>query len=325
MKYLLTGGYGCIGSWIAKTLVEKGQSVAVYDLVENTKRMALIMPESQIARIRFVQGDVQDGARLREVVGAQKVTHIIHLAGLQIPVCRSYPVKGGMVNVIGTVNVFEAAKAHREQVQRIVFASSGAAFGPPEVYPPGPLPSDSPLKSLTHYGVYKQCNEGNARVYYHEDSISSIGLRPWTVYGPGRDFGLTSDPTKAIKAALLGRAFTIQYGGRTNMQFVDDVAKAFIRCNEAPFTGAKTYNLRGALVHVDEIITTIEKIIPSAESLITHTENEIPCAIDLDDSDLQEEIGDLQSTSLEEGIGKTVEIFQGLRDEGHLDASELES
>ena len=135
MKYLLTGGYGCIGSWIAKTLVEEGCSVAIYDLVENTKRMALVMPEAQIARIQFVQGDVQDGVRLREVVGAEKVTHIIHLAGLQIPVCRSYPVNGGMVNVIGTLNVFEAVKAHREQVQRIVFASSGAAFGPPEAYP----------------------------------------------------------------------------------------------------------------------------------------------------------------------------------------------
>ena len=324
MKYLITGGYGCIGSWIAKTLIEQGRSVAIYDLVNDTKRMVLLMSEAEIGQVQFIQGDVSDGARLAKVVGVEEITHIIHLAGLQIPICQAQPAKGGMVNVIGTLNVFEAAKAHRDQVERVVFASSGAAYGPPEDYPPGPLPSDSHLKPATHYGVYKQCNEGNARVYHHQDGISSIGLRPWTVYGPGRDFGLTSAPTKAIKAALLNRPFTIPYGGRHNMQFVDDVAKTFVRCNEAPFSGNRTYNLRGEMVDIEDIIATIETVIPSAKGLITHTEDEIPCATDLEDSDLQLEIGDIPKTSLQEGVRQTVKIFEKLQDEGRLDTSELD-
>ena len=61
MKYLITGGYGCIGSWIAKNLLEQGQAVAIYDLVENTKRMGLIMAEGDIDRIQFISGDICAG------------------------------------------------------------------------------------------------------------------------------------------------------------------------------------------------------------------------------------------------------------------------
>ena len=90
-------------------------------------------------------------------------------------------------------------------MQRLVYASSAAVFGPPEHYPPGPLADDVPLTPTTHYGFFKCCNEGNARIYFQDLGLSSIGLRPWTVYGVGRDFGMTSEPTKAIKSLALGR------------------------------------------------------------------------------------------------------------------------
>ena len=73
--------------------------------------------------------------------------------------------------------------------------------------------------------------------------MSSIGLRPWTVYGVGRDFGMTSEPTKAILALALGRPYHITYGGKQDLQYVDDVAKTFLRCLVAPYHGAKSYNL----------------------------------------------------------------------------------
>ena len=65
MQYLLTGGYGCIGSWIVENLVDEGHDVAIYDLVEHTARMALIMDEEEIARIRFIEGDIADGTTSR--------------------------------------------------------------------------------------------------------------------------------------------------------------------------------------------------------------------------------------------------------------------
>ena len=108
------------------------------------------------------------------------------------------------------------------------------------------LDESAPLVPRTHYGVFKHCNEGNARVYFSDHAISSVGLRPYAVYGPGRDFGITSGPTTAIKAAVVGQTFEIQFGGPVSMQLVDDTAKTFIACAESKNKGARVYNIRGS-------------------------------------------------------------------------------
>ncbi len=248
MHVLLTGGYGCIGAWIVRNLLGRGERVSIYDLKEDPRRLRLILPEEQVRKVRFLQGDVTDLPALCRAIAEQGVTHLIHLAGLQVPTCRADPLLGARVNVVGTLAVFEAVRQAGGQVQRLVYASSAAVFGPPQDYPPGPLADDVKLTPSTHYGYFKCCNEGNARVYYQDFGLPSIGLRPWTVYGVGRDFGMTSEPTKAIKALALGRPCHITYGGWQDLQYVDDVAKVFVRALEAPYQGAKSYNLRGDVV-----------------------------------------------------------------------------
>ncbi len=324
MQYLLTGGYGCIGSWIVKNLIEEGHDVAIYDLVEHTGRMALIMDEEQIARVRFIEGDITDGPHFARVVGETGASRIIHLAGLQVPVCRADPVKGAAVNVIGTLNVFEAARIHGDIVRRIVYASSAAVYGMEEDYDSGPVDNDAVLRPVTHYGVFKQCNEANARVYFLDHGISSIGLRPWTVYGPGRDFGLTSDPTKAVKAALLGRPYVIGYGGRNDMQYVNDTACTFIRCAEAETARAgRAYSIRGAVVNIDEVIASIERVVPDAEGLVSHLDVNLPIAPDLDDRALREDVGDMPCTPLDDGIRETWNVFRRHQEAGTLSTDDL--
>src|SRR5271168_1761205 len=145
MTVLPTGAYGCIGSWIAKNLLDRGDRVWSYDLREDPKRMRLIMPAEQVRQVTFVAGDVTDLPRLRSVLEAEKITHVVHLAGLQVPTCRADPMLGAKVNVLGTLAVFEAVKALGSQIQRLVYTSSSAVFGPPEAYPAGPLDDDVPL------------------------------------------------------------------------------------------------------------------------------------------------------------------------------------
>ena len=151
---------------------------------------------------------------------------IIHLAGLQVPTCKADPVAGAFVNVIGTLNLFEAAKA--VGAERVVYASSAAVFGAGE--PATPVDETAATEPATHYGVFKRTNEGNARVYFLDHGLNSVGLRPLTVYGVNRDTGLTSDPTKAMKAAVLGVPFQIRFSGATDFQYVEDTAAAFIAC-----------------------------------------------------------------------------------------------
>jgi len=324
MRVLLTGGYGCIGSWIVRNLLERGDQAWIYDLKEDPRRLRLILSDDQVRQVSFVPGDVTDLANLRDNLQRHAITHVIHLAGLQVPVCRADPLLGAKVNVLGTLAVFEAARQSEGQVQRLVYASSAAVFGPPADYPRGVLSDEVALRPSTHYGVFKCCNEGNARIYHQDHDLSSIGLRPWTVYGVGRDFGMTSEPTKAIKSLALGRPYHITYGGWQDLQFVDDVAKVFVRCLEAPYQGAKSYNLRGDVVDLPAFHQALCAVDPAAAQLITYGERQIAIAYDLDDSALQRALGPLPRTPLVEGIRRTLEQFRRLQTEGRLDTADLD-
>ncbi|MBX9681610.1 MAG: NAD(P)-dependent oxidoreductase [Gemmataceae bacterium] len=325
MNVLLTGGYGCIGSWIIRNLLARGDRVWIYDLKEDPKRLRLILPEEQVRQVQFVQGDVTELPRFRETLERNAITQVVHLAGLQVPTCRANPILGAQVNVVGTLVVFEAVKALGPQVKRLVYTSSAAVFGPPEAYPAGKLEDDVKLMPTTQYGYFKCCNEGNARIYFQDNGISSIGLRPWTVYGVGRDFGMTSEPTKAIKSLALGRKYHITYGGIQDMQYVDDVSKTIVRCLDVPYQGAKSYNLRGHVVDLPTLHRAMVAVEPSAAKLITHGERQIAIAYDLDDSALQRDLGPMPRRSLEEGIRETLEMFRALQRENRLDTADLDA
>lgn len=325
MRVLITGGYGFIGAWIIRNLLARGDEVWVFDLREDARRLRLILPESEVAKVTFVPGDVTDLKALSGAISSYRISHVIHLAGLQVPTCRADPLLGAKVNVLGTLAVFEAVKAAGDRVKRLVYASSAAVFGGPDKYPAGPQPDDVPLIPSTHYGVFKCCNEGNARIYFQDFGLSSVGLRPWTVYGVGRDLGMTSEPTKAIKAALLGRPYHINFGGWTDFQYVDDVAKTFLHCLERPYTGVRSYNLRGAVVTMKEFHDALATVLPEAAKLVTYGTTQIAIAYDLSDDGLRRDLGPMPKTPLVDGIRQTVGLFQKLQAEGRLDTSDLEA
>lgn len=319
----MTGGYGCIGSWVAKELVESGQEVWIYDLKEDTHRLDLLLDAEQKTHVHFVPGDVCDLISLRASVEKMGATHLLHLAGLQTPTCRANPILGATVNVIGTLSVFETALALKGQVERVVYASSAAVHGPTSAGHVGPLGDEVRLAPLSHYGAYKVCNELNARVYWLDNGISSVGLRPWTVYGVGRDFGMTSEPTKAIKSVAAGRKYHISYGGSQDLQYVGDVAGTFLRALTAPFEGAEAFNVRGAVEPIERFVAILNQVAPEAEILVTHGDRQLPIAFDLDASRLEARLGPIPRTTLIEGIAETYRRFSALRKAGRLDLSDL--
>jgi nucleoside-diphosphate-sugar epimerase len=186
-----------------------------------------------------------------------------------------------------------------------------------------PLDESAVSEPATHYGVFKRTNEGNARVFFLDHGLSSVGLRPLTVYGVNRDSGMTSDPTKAMKAAVLDRPFQIRFGGATDFQYVADTAAAFIACAERAQEGAHVFNLHGETVEVAKIADVINENASSAD-LITWGGAAIPIAPALDDTAIRRMIGDLPSTPLETGVRETMRMFGELRDAGRLDTSDIE-
>ena len=324
-RFLITGAKGFIGAWIVKNLVERGDRPCVFDLATESQRLRALLSEEQLSSPRFIEGDITHLSELDRAVTENGVTHLIHLAALQVPACATDPPLGGLIDVVGTLNVFEVARRRRNQVKRVVYASSAAVFGPEEFYGHTTVGEGAALLPGTHYGVFKQCNEGNARVYYANDGISSVGLRPWAVYGVGRDQGITSGPTKAIKAAVVGQQYTICFTGGLDLQYVNDTAQIFLRCAESDLDGAKVYTLRGSVTQTAEFIATLSQIVPRSRDLVRAEGKALPIAHDLDDSALVGDLGEVPRTPLNQGIRETLDIFERLHREGRLDTSDLES
>lgn len=319
--YFVTGAQGFIGAWIVKALVERGDAPVVFDRSDDARRLDAIMDEDARASVRFITGDITNQAVVREALVNSGARRIIHLAGLQVPTCKVDPVAGAMVNVVGTLNVFEAAREC--DAERVVYASSAAVYGVSE--DEGALDEADACEPTTHYGVFKRANEGNARVYWLDHRMSSVGLRPYTVYGVGRDTGVTSDPTKAMKAAMLGFPFHIRFGGATDFQYVRDTATAFIECADRAPEGAHVFNLHGDSVEIEEIVRVINEQLPAEfRGLVTFGGPPIPIAPALNDQAIRRTVGQLPNTPLEAGIGETINRFIELRDSNRLDTSELD-
>ncbi len=318
-RFLVTGALGCIGAWTVKRLVDEGVPVWTYDLPGNPHRLKLIMDDDHLARVNFVEGDITDQGRFNQVVADNGITHIIHLAALQLPFVRANPPLGMQVNVVGTTIVFETAKQHQEQVRSVVYASSVAVYGPVHLYPPGPIKHDAPLMPASLYGVSKQANEWTARIYWQDYQLRTVGLRPFFVYGPGRDQGVSSVPTKAMLAAAIGRPYHINIGGTALFQHADDVAKAFIAAARASIDGAPVYNLGGTKASMADVVAAIEAVVPEMRGKITYGDTPIPVPEDVDGQPFEEAAGPIGWRPFAEGVRQTIEAFRAAVAANRLD------
>jgi nucleoside-diphosphate-sugar epimerase len=304
--YIVTGALGCIGAWSVYHLVKRGEKVVSFDISDTSHRLDLLLSPEEQKAITFIRGDLADAEHVLDAFQKHNVTHVLHLAALQVPFCRANPVKGAQVNVVGTINVFEAAK--QTNIPHIAYASSIAVYGPPSDYPPGAIAHDAMFAPRTLYGTYKQANEASAKVYWQDYQLGSTTLRPHTVYGIGRDQGLTSDPTKAMLAAVLGQPFTINFSSRVQMQLASDVALQFIEAADTPLKGAYGFNLGGDAFIAPQIIEIIKKVKPDAP--INFVERILPFPETFDDSALKEHFSKIYSTPIEEGIRQTMSHFE---------------
>jgi nucleoside-diphosphate-sugar epimerase len=216
-----------------------------------------------------------------------------------------------MVNVVGTVNVFEAIRASARTVG-LAFASSAAVFGDPLGHRAGLVADTSELLPESFYGVYKAANEGTARVYSREHGIGSICLRPFIVYGLGRDQGMTSDPTKAMLAAAAGVPFKIKFGGSVLLTYAPDCARAFIASARAAAGSgdAVSLNVPGRRIGIPALVDLIEHILPGSGRFITWDDKPLRVPSLLSGSALRDAVGDLPNAWLADGVRETIAGFQ---------------
>ncbi len=295
-RILVTGGAGFLGGWILKALTAQGNDVRIFDRTTDRRVLREIAGE-QADRVDWFRGDVTEGAAVTKA--ASGCSSIIHLAALLTPACKEDPVLGAKTNLIGTLNVFEAAKAHG--IKRIAYASSAAVFGPDDAAKPYPV---------TQYGAFKLACEGSARAYWFDEGIASIGLRPTVVYGPGREVGLTAGPTLACREAVAGNAYTIGYSGPQDLVFVADVAAAFTAAATRQFHGAYAFSVSGAAEDVPDVIAAIQAQVPEAS--IDFAGPIVPMASDLVPTDNRSLLGAIPVTSLRDGIAQTIAHYRSM-------------
>ncbi|HHP7233107.1 MAG TPA: SDR family oxidoreductase [Desulfobacterales bacterium] len=255
-KALVTGGAGFIGSHLTQALLEAGCRVVVLDDLSSGSRGNLTAVDN---RIRFLEGDVRDFEAVD--AAAQGCEAVFHLAAVvSVPRTVAEPLFSAMVNDVGTLHVFEAAR--RQRAASLVFASSSAAYGDDPRQPKHEALIPEPLSP---YAVQKITGEHYAGVYHRLFGIKTTSLRFFNVYGPRQDPG---SPYSGVISIFMDRACRdrapIIYGDGSQSRdfvYVQDVVRACLDAAASPSTGGMTFNVgTGRATTINELWQTIGKL-----------------------------------------------------------------
>jgi nucleoside-diphosphate-sugar epimerase len=240
------------------------EKIVVVTRSGNRKPVALWLGEGLDSRVEFVTLDVSDYAAVKRWTPEINPTHIIHLGGFQSPDCSAHHLKGMEINVGGTMALLDVAET-LPKLERFVFASSGAVYGKRAQYPDPVIKEEVRLTPPNHYGIWKLAGEHLARFFQDRTGVPTVCLRLNTTYGPGRDKGMTSAPTNAMKAIALGASrhetvsFAMPYQGLENYHYVEDVGEHFAACTLQPFDGYGEFNIKGQTIEVKEFLQIVRQ------------------------------------------------------------------
>lgn len=336
-KIFITGGTGCIGASTVHNLLSRFgddiEKVLIATRSSSTDQLAIWFGDTlqsvvDSGKIEFAAVDLGDKAAVKKAMLAFDPSHVIHLGALQSPACQSDPEYGVAVNLTGTMNLFHAIAEFEKPIQRLVFASSAAVYGKRAIYPGDTVPEEAQLAPPNLYGVWKVAGEHLAALFEEQSGVATVCLRLNTTFGPGRDLGTTSAPTRVMKNLAVGaaegqkRECLMPYKGRENYHYVEDVGAHFAGVCMMPFEGFAAFNIKGKTIAVTEFL---DKIVAVADELgigdfLTTgvspdaTPNLFVC--DLEDSKIENAFPGLPRTDLAEGIRKTLVKFQEMASEG---------
>ena len=295
MHVLITGGGGFLGAWLARRLAAAGYGIRIFDAREDRTLLRDIAGSQVADKIDWRSGDVAEAAEV--TAAAEGCDGIIHLAGVLTPACKADPIRGARINLLGTLNIFNAAKALR--IDRIVYASSAGVYGPNDGRTPSPT---------THYGAFKLACEGSARAFWEDARIASIGFRPYVIYGAGREVGLTAGPSLACRAAAQGEAYDIPYSGSAGLVHVDDVTAAFEMALLREPDGAHVFNLVGEVASNGDVVAAIREVVPDA-AVGFHGPG-LPIVSDIEEGDLRKVLVGLPRTGVRDGVRRTIGYYR---------------
>ena len=255
-RVLVTGGAGFIGSHLVRALLARDDDVLVLDDLSTGARANLAdLP------VELLVADLGEADQVR--AATHGVDAVFHLgAMISVPASLENPASCYRTNVLGSLHVLEAAR--REQVRRVVLASSCAVYGDHD----GPVAEDAASRPMSPYASSKLAMEDLARLYTSAFGLQTICLRFFNVYGPRQD---VHSPYAAviplfIEALLDGRPPTIYGDGEQSRDFVfvEDVVQAMLEASEAA-VGGQVFNVgQGQSRTVLELAEALAAIVPGS-------------------------------------------------------------
>lgn len=251
-RVLITGSGGCLGRPLARRLATEGRLVVGLD----------IRRDGDTGGFEEVVGDVGDMPMLRDLFARHRFDAVVHCGGISGQmVAADDPHRVCLVNVLGTVNLLEAARVAR--AERFIYCSSQGAYG---VAASPTLTEDAPFQPLTVYGATKAAADVIVRAYRLQHGLDATSIRIGRVYGPGRR--TDSLITTMLEAALAGRLLRLPASRGRRLQYVyeDDVVAGLHLALDRQGLPQPSYNLSGPGRHTDEeIAASIRALLPAAK------------------------------------------------------------
>jgi UDP-glucose 4-epimerase len=304
MKAVVTGGAGFIGSNLVDALLERGDDVVVVDNLSTGKRENLDQALANGARL--VEADIRDQPALVDLFEELRPDVVFHFAA-QIDVRRSVAdtALDATINVVGTINVLEAAM---KVGARVVNSSTGGAiYGEGRIIP---APEDHPAEPEAPYGQSKFAAEGYLELYRRLHGLSTVSLRYGNVYGPRQDPLGEAGVIAIFCGKLLDGSKPTVFGSGEQTRdyvYVGDVVAANIAAAESTATGA--FNIgTGKQTSVLDIVEALGKhadggfeadMAPERPGEVQH--------IALDYTRAREELGFEPKVALDEGLDITLQ------------------
>jgi UDP-glucose 4-epimerase len=300
VKVLVTGGAGFIGAPVTRNLLKRGIAVVVG---ENRR------DEAVLATLKGAEFEPIDVADAQSVKGAfarhPDITHCIHLAYLMSAEVEVDLALGVKVNLLGMVNMFEAAARHK--LARLVFTSSETVYGASQAaYGDRPVVEDDycgPSDHFFTYGVMKILDEFMAQKYVKKQGVRIACTRPAVVFGHGRKRGSVLWAEAFASQPALGLVAKLPFSRRSRDTWIykDDCAEQLVRLALKPTLGHFAYNNGGDSATADELAAAVRHWLPDAQIEFDESKPTTPLIDWQDGKRLQGEI-DFKPRSLIEGV-----------------------
>ena len=289
MKFLITGGTGFIGACVVRNLLARGIAVVIGE-AKADETVATALKGADVMTM-----DVSDDRAVAAVFDKHRdITHCIHLAYLMSAEVEANPPLGVKVNVLGMVNLFEAAVRHK--LARVVFASSETVYGASQnVYGNRPVTEDdfcSPADHFFTYGMMKVLNEFMGQKYVLKHGISLACVRPPVVFGHGRKRGSVLWAEAFASNPALGQPVQLPFSANSRETWVykDDCAEQMVRLALKPQLAHFAYNNGGDCVSGHELAAAVHHWIPNAQITFDETKPTTPLIDWQDGRRLEDEI-----------------------------------